>query len=104
MIMTLQYRKKLPATKKLLSLLCTLVLLAGMLPAALADYTSIDLTGYAAFMSCYNLTEIEVPASAAYIGEDVFRMCNNLTVSVIQDSYAAHYCEENGINYITRIE
>jgi len=33
------------------------------------------------------------------IGENAFSDCENLTLTVPRDSYAAQYCKDNNLNY-----
>ena len=63
--------------------------------------------GDRAFYHCRSLRNITIPASVTSIGEKVFMIEKNwedvinpyLTVTVSRGSYAAQYCDENGINY-----
>lgn len=55
--------------------------------------------GNNAFSASSSLKEIMVPASVKSIGEDVFWLCDNLTVKCIAGSYAEQYCIKNKIKY-----
>ncbi len=56
--------------------------------------------GYGAFAVCNGLTSISLPEALTSIGEKAFFNCPNLTrILVSRDSYAAEYCEENGLPY-----
>lgn len=55
--------------------------------------------GTKAFGACSALERITIPASVTKIGEDAFYDCKALTAVVYRGSYAASYCEENGIPF-----
>ena len=52
-----------------------------------------------AFGWCTSLMSITVPSSVESIGIMPFFKCQNLTLTVPRDSYAASYAKENGIPY-----
>ncbi|MDO5303276.1 MAG: Mur ligase family protein [Clostridia bacterium] len=52
-----------------------------------------------AFAECSALNEIYLPATITEMGEDVFANCDNLTAICERGSYAADYCEKNGVQY-----
>ena len=41
-----------------------------------------------------------IPDSVTFIGNNAFNGCGNLTITVSEGSYAAGYCEKNGLAYI----
>ena len=53
--------------------------------------------GNSAFAGCSSLQSLSLPTSLISIGDDAFSYCPDLTVQVIEDSYAEKYCNENGI-------
>ena len=55
--------------------------------------------GSAAFGDCISLRSINLPDSVSRIGLAAFGRCKNLTITVSRDSYAATYCEKNGLSY-----
>lgn len=55
--------------------------------------------GSEVFDGCSELTEVYLPATITEMGDNVFANCDNLTVHCKKDSYAAAYCEENGVQY-----
>ena len=56
-----------------------------------------------AFENGYFLKKIQLPESIAYIGNDAFKNCNDVTIYGIPGSYAEQYANEKGINF-TAIE
>lgn len=52
-----------------------------------------------AFESCNALTELYLPSTIQEMGKDVFANCDYLTVTCEKGSYAAEYCEKNGVQY-----
>ena len=52
-----------------------------------------------AFAGCRFLTTIELPDSVTSIGDRAFEKCDNLTMTVQRDSYAARYAKDNNLNY-----
>ena len=52
-----------------------------------------------AFSSCSRLTSITLPDRVTNIGKVAFQRCDNLTITVPRNSYAAQYCKENNLNY-----
>ena len=52
-----------------------------------------------AFAECAALKEIYLPATITEMGENVFANCDNLTAICERGSYAADYCEKNGVQY-----
>ncbi len=56
--------------------------------------------GDAAFFGCSRLAAITLPESLESIGTYAFANCpNNMQFTVVRDSYAAKWCQENGLNY-----
>ena len=55
-----------------------------------------------AFSGCETLKSVTIPDSVTQIGRSAFNGCLNLTLSVPEGSYAAGYCEENQLSYVTR--
>ena len=54
-----------------------------------------------AFRSCSSLTSVSIPASVTEIGEKAFANCvPSLQLTVPRDSYAAAYCEANGLPFV----
>jgi hypothetical protein len=53
-----------------------------------------------AFAFNFNVSEIYIPDSVSYIGEDAFFGCNDITVHASADSYAVEYAEENRMEFI----
>ena len=60
---------------------------------------SIEKLEHGTFSGCSSLTNIEIPASVTEIVFGVFSGCDQLTAIVERDSYAADYCEEQGLDY-----
>ncbi len=58
---------------------------------------SVTFIGEHAFYGCRGLSSVSIPGSVTFIGADAFTGCRNLTLTVLRDSYAARYCEENGL-------
>ncbi len=52
-----------------------------------------------AFCFCDNLTSVTLPTSVTAIGDLAFSSCPLLTLTVPRDSYAARYCQEQGLSY-----
>ena len=77
-------------------------------PDAFCDCISLtDLTvpsgvteiGSAAFSGCASLTTVVIPDSVREIGDRAFRGCSaELVIFAELDSFAARYCQENGLN------
>lgn len=55
--------------------------------------------GERAFSGCDSLTSITLPDTVTSIGDGAFDECPDLTLFVPRDSFAAQYCEENGMTY-----
>ena len=53
-----------------------------------------------AFYNCGSLTAITLPEGLKSIGYGAFEGCPALRLTVPRDSYAAAYCERNGLNYL----
>lgn len=65
------------------------------LPEGLTDI------GAFAFSGCPSLTGIALPEKLTSIASDAFEECpENMLFTVVRNSYAAKWCEENGKNYI----
>jgi hypothetical protein len=62
---------------------------------------SVTYIGDKTFFHCSRLSNIEIPASVSNFGKNVFYECTILNVLAEEDSFAALYCEQNGINYTT---
>ena len=61
---------------------------------------SVTSIGDSAFSSCISLSGVIIPASVTHIGTDVFNDCpNSLRITVVHDSYAKEYAEENHLSY-----
>ena len=52
-----------------------------------------------AFAECSALKEIYLPSTITEMGENVFANCDNLVAVCDKGSYAADYCEKNGVQY-----
>ncbi len=61
---------------------------------------NVSILGYGAFFGCRSLRSVMVKSSILAIGGDVFRSCPKLVVTVLRDSSAARYCEQNDLDYI----
>ena len=61
---------------------------------------SLTSIGKQAFSGCESLSSITLPAGVTNIGDDALYGCEGLIITVSRDSYAAQYCEENGLNYM----
>ena len=61
---------------------------------------SVTEIGRYAFYGCDNLNTIILPDTVTDIKEKAFEECGALTVIAARDSYAARYCEENGVSCI----
>lgn len=46
------------------------------------------------------LTDVYIPDSVSYIGDDAFMGCDNITIHASSDSYAVEYAEENWIEFV----
>lgn len=53
----------------------------------------------AAFKNCTNLKQILLSEKCATIEEEAFDNCADLTICAPEDSYAAHWAEENGFDF-----
>ena len=53
-----------------------------------------------AFAFNFNVSEIYIPDSVSYIGEDAFFGCDDITVHASANSYAAEYAEENYMGFV----
>ena len=60
---------------------------------------SVTSIGYQAFAECGDLTALTIPAGVTAIDDFAFADCKHLTLTVSPGSYAARYCEENGLPY-----
>jgi len=63
-------------------------------------HSNLKSIGSYTFYGCSELTSVSIPKSVRFIGERAFAGCNHLTLTVVEDSYAVWYAEENGIPYI----
>ena len=62
--------------------------------------TGVTHVGDWAFFGCCSLTAITLPEGLESIGYGAFAGCPALRLTVPRDSYAAAYCERNGLNYL----
>ncbi len=46
------------------------------------------------------LTDVYIPDSVSYIGDDAFMGCDNITINASSDSYAIEYAEENWMEFM----
>lgn len=60
---------------------------------------SVTKIGMTAFAGSAALKSIVIPDSVTEIGIYAFADCDQLTITVSRDSYAAQYCRENNLNY-----
>ena len=74
-----------------------------VMPGGLDGY---PVTGFGdeAFSMCDDLTSVKIPDRAVSIGKDLFYYYEELTLSVMQGSYAEEYAKENGIPYEYMVE
>lgn len=53
-----------------------------------------------AFSRCKALASITIPDSVTDIDRRAFAFCDSLTITVSRDSYAAQFCQDNGLNFV----
>lgn len=58
---------------------------------------TIKTIGEMAFVNCIDLVELNIPSSVTYMGDDVFKNCPNVKVSVVKGSYGERYCQQKSI-------
>lgn len=56
--------------------------------------------GDSAFNNCVELESIVIPETVISIGAYAFTDCDKITLTVVRDSYAATYAEENEVPYV----
>jgi len=61
--------------------------------------TSVTSIGDHVFGECTNLTSVTIPTSVTSIGDGVFYYCDAI-IRCYKGSYAASYCESNGVAYV----
>ena len=61
---------------------------------------TLESLGDLAFYNCVSLMEVTLPEGLESIGYGAFAGCPALRLTVPRDSYAAAYCERNGLNYL----
>lgn len=75
------------------------VMFSGCKVTRLALPETVTTIGELAFVNCDELIEVNIPSSVVYMGNDVFKNCPNVKVSVVKGSYGETYCKQNGIPY-----
>ena len=61
---------------------------------------SVTTIGESAFSNCGSLISVIIPDGVTTIDHSAFYRCPDLTVTVGRDSYAAQYCQDNGIPFV----
>ena len=61
--------------------------------------SSVTVIGEDAFRDCPLLNMLYLPRSISFMDEGVFYGDINLIANVERNSYAAEYCEQNGVTY-----
>ena len=61
--------------------------------------TAINRIYDSAFKNCSSLETIIIPQNVAFIGEDSFEGCNNLTIYGYSGSYAESYAKKHGVDF-----
>lgn len=61
---------------------------------------SVTIINRLAFSRCTKLTSIEIPSSVEYMGSDVFKEANYVTIYGEEGSYAQTYANENDLKFV----